>query len=156
MKNRIKVKNRMPVAVAAIAATGILTIIAVLIIVFYKEASLIGGITAAGVTLFFGAFLSFSAFYSFYTFGEEYLRLSFGFLAQKIPYGHIRLLRENKSDKSLFLVYLKNDDPDDVRAMRILIPASVNDAFVLAAREKNRLIIYEFFDKESEFGDTEN
>ncbi|MDR2090809.1 MAG: hypothetical protein LBP62_04060 [Clostridiales bacterium] len=153
MKNRIKLKNKKELNTAVIAAAALLFCAAVFTVVFYRESSPTGAAISAAVILFAGGFLVFSAFYSFYAFGESVLSIRFGFFTQKIPFAYMRLIREDKSNGDLYLVYLKNDDLNDVRIIKILIAATENAGFTAAVRQKNRLVIYELFDKNEEFND---
>jgi hypothetical protein len=144
MKNRVKLKNRKEINIAAGALSALLAVAAVLSVVFYRESSLGGAVISAAVTLSLGGVLSFSAFFAFYTFDEKNLKLNFGFFVQKIPYERMLLIKEDKSDGGLYLSYLKNDE---VFIIKILIPKNKNLEFTAAVRQKNPFVIYELFDK---------
>jgi hypothetical protein len=148
MKNRIKLKNKKAINIAVIAVSSALAAAAVLSVVFYRESTLGGAIISAAIMLGLGAALVFSAFFAFYAFDEKNLKLTFGFLTQKIPYERMLALKEDDANGELYLSYMKNDE---VFVIKILVPPNKNSEFVAAVRQKNPFVIYELFDKNRDF-----
>ena len=151
LQKRFKIKNTAPINAAAIAASAVLIAAAGLRLYFYNVGGLIPAIVTAAALAYLSVTVLLTAFYSFYVLKEAGLSVRFGPFRFTVPYDNMRLLREDKDSKELFLIYLK--ESNSVKCLKILLPQENNRGFVEAVREKNRLTVYEIFDKKREFDD---
>ncbi|MDR1940506.1 MAG: PH domain-containing protein [Clostridiales bacterium] len=151
INDKIKLKNRKEINAIAIAAAVALAGAAVAVVALYRLSGGIGAaIASGGILLLLSGGLIFSVFYSYYVFKDDRLTFYFGPFAFKIAYADMRLLRQSKDSGELFLIYLKNENPDDARCVRVLIDRQKNDGFVQAVRNKNGSVVFEIFDKKTE------
>ncbi|MDR3264291.1 MAG: hypothetical protein LBT30_08295 [Clostridiales bacterium] len=153
---KIKLKNQKEINISAAVASAVLVTISVFGFISFGTSRAPQALISALTVVLLALCMLFTAFYSYYSFADKYLYVNFGFFIFKIKYDDIKLLREDKESKTLFIVYLKNGDTENVKFLKILIDKSKNIPFITAVRNKNTLAIYELFDKNDEFKDDGN